>query len=157
MPGGLPLYQTATAVIGRPFGAPEADTATHWWTLENPAGHWFGLGSVARVVLDAPDGQVSAAIHVYAGDRPDRARAAFQRYLTSRLATQSVNYQHQVEHDPHRATAEGIEATGFALFDRPAKVGSDPQHSRPTGGGNRQGHWRGCQDTPHGRTHCLAD
>ena len=54
LPGALPVYQTATAVIGRPFGAPEADTATHWWTLDNPAHHWFGLGSVARVALVAP-------------------------------------------------------------------------------------------------------
>jgi len=54
VPGGLPVYQTATAVIGRPFGAPEADTAARWWTLDNPANHWFGLGSVARVRLDAP-------------------------------------------------------------------------------------------------------
>jgi alpha-mannosidase len=52
--GGLPVYQTATAVIGRPFGAPEADVAEHWWTLDNPANQWFGLGSVARVALTAP-------------------------------------------------------------------------------------------------------
>ena len=49
--GGLPVYQTATAVIGRPFGAPEADTATQWWTLDNPAHQWFGVGSVAAVTL----------------------------------------------------------------------------------------------------------
>jgi hypothetical protein len=55
-PGGLPVYQTATAVIGRPFGAPEADVAKHWWTLDNPANHWFGLGAVARVALTSPDG-----------------------------------------------------------------------------------------------------
>jgi len=60
-PGGLPVYQTATAVIGRPFGAPEADVAEHWWTLDNPANHWFGLGSVARVALTAPDGGAVAA------------------------------------------------------------------------------------------------
>jgi hypothetical protein len=53
LPGGLPVYQTATAVIGRPFGAPEADVAEHWWTLENPANHWFGIGSVARLSLPA--------------------------------------------------------------------------------------------------------
>jgi alpha-mannosidase len=56
VPGGLPVYQTATAVIGRPFGFPEADTAAHWWTLDNPAHHWFGLGSVARVALASPGG-----------------------------------------------------------------------------------------------------
>src|ERR1700744_1666324 len=56
LPGGLPLYQTATAVIGRPFGTPEADVAKHWWTLENPANHWFGIGSVARMSLPAGSG-----------------------------------------------------------------------------------------------------
>jgi alpha-mannosidase len=56
LPGGLPVYQTATAVIGRPFGAPEADVAEHWWTLENPANHWFGIGSVARLSLAAGSG-----------------------------------------------------------------------------------------------------
>ncbi len=67
VPGGLPVYQTATAVIGRPFGAPEADTATHWWTLDNPANQWFGLGSVARVAL----GQAAAAIGVAEVITPD--------------------------------------------------------------------------------------
>ena len=59
--GGLPVYQTATAVIGRPFGVPEADVAEHWWTLDNPAHHWFGIGSVAQVALTAPNGATSAA------------------------------------------------------------------------------------------------
>jgi alpha-mannosidase len=49
VPGGLPLYQTATAVIGRSFGVADVDTAEHWFTLDNPAHQWFGLGSVARV------------------------------------------------------------------------------------------------------------
>ena len=59
--GGLPVYQTATAVIGRPFGVPEADVAKHWWTLDNPAHHWFGVGSVAQIALTAPNGATSAA------------------------------------------------------------------------------------------------
>jgi alpha-mannosidase len=49
VPGGLPLYQTATAVIGRSFGVTDVDTAEHWFTLDSPAHQWFGLGSVARV------------------------------------------------------------------------------------------------------------
>jgi alpha-mannosidase len=59
--GGLPVYQTATAVVGRPFGVPEADVAEHWWTLDNPAHHWFGIGSVARIALTAPNGATSAS------------------------------------------------------------------------------------------------
>jgi hypothetical protein len=49
VPGGLPVYQTATAVIGRSFGAADVDSADHWYTLDSPAHQWFGLGSTARV------------------------------------------------------------------------------------------------------------
>ena len=49
VPGGLPVYQTATAVIGRPFGVVDADAADCWFTLDSPAYQWFGLGSAARV------------------------------------------------------------------------------------------------------------
>jgi alpha-mannosidase len=49
VPGGLPVYQTATAVVGRSFGVVDVDSADHWFTLDNPAHEWFGLGSVARV------------------------------------------------------------------------------------------------------------
>ena len=69
--GGLPVYQTATAVIGRPFGAPEADVAQHWWTLDNPANHWFGLGAVARAVLAASSGDVPVALGVAEVITPD--------------------------------------------------------------------------------------
>jgi alpha-mannosidase len=47
--GGLPIYQTATAVIGRAFGAVDVDSADTWYTLDNPAYGWFGVGSTARV------------------------------------------------------------------------------------------------------------
>jgi alpha-mannosidase len=36
-------------VIGRSFGVVDVDSADHWYTLDNPAYQWFGLGSVARV------------------------------------------------------------------------------------------------------------
>jgi alpha-mannosidase len=58
VPGGLPVYQTATAVVGRPFGVVDVDSADHWFTLDNPAQHWFGLGSTARVRTG--DGRVQA-------------------------------------------------------------------------------------------------
>ena len=66
-----------------------------------------------------PSGQtavVSAAAHVYAGPAPDRARTALQRYLESRLATQSVFYQKKVASDPRHATAAGIEESGLAMI-----------------------------------------
>jgi len=49
VPGGLPVFQCATAVVGRPFGVAGADVAEGAFTLDNPACEWFGLGSAARV------------------------------------------------------------------------------------------------------------
>src|SRR5215469_4819120 len=49
VPGGLPVYQCATAVVGRPFGVADQDVAEDAFTLDNPAVEWFGLGSTARV------------------------------------------------------------------------------------------------------------
>jgi alkanesulfonate monooxygenase SsuD/methylene tetrahydromethanopterin reductase-like flavin-dependent oxidoreductase (luciferase family) len=66
-----------------------------------------------------PTGQtatVSAAFHIYAGPAPDRARAAFQRYLDSRLKTQSTFYQQKVQTDPRHASASALEENGLALI-----------------------------------------
>jgi alpha-mannosidase len=72
VPGGLPVYETATAVIGRPFGHPDVDTAEHSWTLDNPAHDWFGVGSTARVALTSADGsQDELAIGVAEVVTPD--------------------------------------------------------------------------------------
>jgi alkanesulfonate monooxygenase SsuD/methylene tetrahydromethanopterin reductase-like flavin-dependent oxidoreductase (luciferase family) len=60
--------------------------------------------------------EVAVALHLYAGPEPGEARAALQRYLDSRLATQSSFYQDKVRRDPHHASAHAIEASGFALF-----------------------------------------
>jgi alkanesulfonate monooxygenase SsuD/methylene tetrahydromethanopterin reductase-like flavin-dependent oxidoreductase (luciferase family) len=59
---------------------------------------------------------VSAAVHLYTGASPDRARSAFERYLKSRLATQSSFYQQKVRTDPHHASADALEENGWALF-----------------------------------------
>jgi alpha-mannosidase len=49
VPGGLPVFQCATAVVGRPFGAADMDVGQDAFTLDNPACEWFGLGGAARV------------------------------------------------------------------------------------------------------------
>jgi len=93
LPGALPVYQTATAVIGRPFGAPEADVAEHWWTLENPANHWFGVGSVARASLPTDAGDVSVALGVAEVITPDLTPAESRpavRDLLTRLGRAGV-------------------------------------------------------------------
>jgi alpha-mannosidase len=56
VPGGLPVYQTALAVIGRSPGSADTDVAEHEFTLDNPAHEWFGVGSTARVAVTGPDG-----------------------------------------------------------------------------------------------------
>ena len=62
VPGGLPIYQTATAVIGRPPGAADVDVADHWFTLDNPAYQWLGAGSTARVRNPAAAGGAGSAV-----------------------------------------------------------------------------------------------
>ncbi len=66
--------------------------------------------------------EVAVALHLYAGPRPDAARVAFQRYLDSRLATQSAFYQEKVRRDPRHASGSAIEQSDFALFGAPAEV-----------------------------------
>ena len=67
-------------------------------------------------------GEVAVAMHVYAGDRPDMARAALRRYLESRLRTQSAFYEQKARADPDAAGLEGIERSGFAPIGRPPDV-----------------------------------
>ena len=67
-------------------------------------------------------GEVAAALHLYAGPHPERARHALQRYLDSRLATQSAFYQEKVRRDPTSANAATIEEAGWAVFGSAAEV-----------------------------------
>jgi alkanesulfonate monooxygenase SsuD/methylene tetrahydromethanopterin reductase-like flavin-dependent oxidoreductase (luciferase family) len=67
-------------------------------------------------------GTVSIGLHLYAGPHPEVARAAFQRYLSSRLETQSTFYQEKVRHDPRQASAQAVEEAGWALFGTPRDV-----------------------------------
>lgn len=67
-------------------------------------------------------GRVSAGLHLYAGESTREARRALQRFLDSRLATQSRYYEEKVRKDAHQATAEAIEAAGWALFGTSREV-----------------------------------
>ena len=92
VPGGLPVYQTAVAVIGRPPGPADSDVAEHWYTLDSPANEWFAVGSTARVNLTGPDGgrqqqAIGVAEVVIASSAPLRAPA---RELIAALASQGV-------------------------------------------------------------------
>ncbi|MCI4332037.1 MAG: LLM class flavin-dependent oxidoreductase [Thermoplasmata archaeon] len=76
---------------------------------------------------------VSVALHLYAGERPEAARQALQRYLDSRLATQSAFYQDKVRKDPRHADARTIEQSGFALIGSPSDVAERLEAFRAAG------------------------
>jgi alpha-mannosidase len=86
VPGGLPVYQTATAVVGRSFGVVDVDSADHWYTLDNPAQQWFGLGSVARV--RSGDGQTHAigVAEVVCPQQPDGLRGVIRDLMVALAA-----------------------------------------------------------------------
>jgi alpha-mannosidase len=62
--GGLPVYQTAAAVIGRTPGEAGADVAEHEFTMDCPAYQWFAVGSTARVAVTSRRGRRLRAIGV---------------------------------------------------------------------------------------------
>jgi len=66
--------------------------------------------------------EVAVGLHLYAGDHPDRGRAALDRFLTSRRRTQSTFYLAKAAHDPHHASRAGLEESGLALVGDAAKV-----------------------------------
>ncbi|HEY1619137.1 MAG TPA: glycoside hydrolase family 38 C-terminal domain-containing protein, partial [Streptosporangiaceae bacterium] len=92
-PGGLPVYQTAISVIGRPPGPLNTDVARHEFTLDSPASEWFGVGSVARIALAGADGeretQAIGVAEVVTGDPGGAGRDAV-RGLLAALARQGV-------------------------------------------------------------------
>ena len=87
--GGLPVYQTAVSVIGRPPGGTDIDVAEHPYTLDSPALEWFGVGSTARVALPGPDGRQLQAIGVAEVICPPDLRESARGLLTA-LASQGV-------------------------------------------------------------------
>jgi alpha-mannosidase len=92
VPGGLPVYQTATAVVGRSFGVVDVDSADHWYTLDCPAQQWFGVGSAARVRLGSGTTQAIGVAEVVcpdgmAGpDGPDGWPAGFRGVIRDLMA-----------------------------------------------------------------------
>jgi alpha-mannosidase len=72
VPGAMPVSEVGDAVIGRGFAllhdacddgaaARSVDTASHPWTLDNPAYSWFGLSSAARIRIGSGVRAVSVA------------------------------------------------------------------------------------------------
>ena len=67
-------------------------------------------------------GSVLAAVHVYSGNRPEMARAAFRRYLDSRLKTHSTFYEHKAHRAPDQADPAALERADLAVFGSPEEV-----------------------------------
>ena len=65
---------------------------------------------------------VTVGLHLYAGEHPDRARSALDRFLESRLRTQSTFYQAKSAADAHRASRAGLEESDLALIGSPREV-----------------------------------
>ncbi len=83
-----------------------------------------------------PDGstaEVAAAVHLYAGDSAEPARAALQRYLDARLATGSRSYEEKVRHDPTARSAAAIESAGLAVLGSPSVVRAGLERFRAAG------------------------
>jgi alkanesulfonate monooxygenase SsuD/methylene tetrahydromethanopterin reductase-like flavin-dependent oxidoreductase (luciferase family) len=74
------------------------------------------IAEYRRHLPSGAPGEVLAAMHLYAGDRPERARSALRRYLEARIATGSPSYEEKAKHHPAGATPEALEASGWALF-----------------------------------------
>jgi len=90
VPGGLPVYQTAVAVVGRPPGPIDIDVAEHWYTLDSPANEWLAVGATAAVAVTGPEGRRQLqAIGVAEVVAPPSLRAP-ARALMAALAGQGV-------------------------------------------------------------------
>jgi alpha-mannosidase len=90
VPGGLPVYQTAVAVVGRPPGPIDTDVAQLWYTLDCPANEWLAVGATAAVAITSPEGSrqlqaIGVAEVVAPASLRDQARA-----LMAALAGQGV-------------------------------------------------------------------
>ncbi|MGP8071913.1 MAG: LLM class flavin-dependent oxidoreductase [Thermoplasmata archaeon] len=66
--------------------------------------------------------EVAVGVHLYAGDHPERGREALDRFLSSRLRTQSTFYQAKTAQHPHQASRAGLEESNLALLGTPAEV-----------------------------------
>ena len=106
VPGGLPVYQTAVAVIGRPPGPIDSDVAEHAYTLDCPAAEWLAVGSTAAIRLANPDGSTQRqAIGVAEVIAPPALRGPV-RDLVAALAGQGVTATCSLPDGPRYGYAE---------------------------------------------------
>ncbi len=92
LPGGLPVSEVASGVVGRGFGLIDADTAEAPWTLDNPANTWFGIGTTLAVdIVDVVGQRVGTrAVAVAEVVVPDGVPPSEARDLVVALARRGV-------------------------------------------------------------------
>lgn len=83
VPGALPLYEVADAVIARGFGHPNSDAVHLPHTLDNPSHNWFGLGHSAILNLRGADGSLDSkrsigTAEIISADNPEAVSLAGQ-------------------------------------------------------------------------------
>lgn len=80
------------------------------------------VSAYRRALPPGAPGSVLAAVHVYAGARPDLARHAFRNYLESRLRTHSTFFEQKARGAPEGTSPEALERADLALFGSPEEV-----------------------------------
>ncbi len=91
------------------------------------------IGEYRSALPEGRNGRVSAALHLYAGPEPERARHALERFLETRRSTQSTFYLEKSRRDPHAAGVAGLESSGLAILDRPRDAIARLEEFRATG------------------------
>ncbi|HEX8870551.1 MAG TPA: hypothetical protein VF821_33100, partial [Lentzea sp.] len=83
LPGALPVAEVGFAAVGRSFGFPDVDAASHLWTLDSPAHTWAGLSAPVRLRLS--DGVLHAigVAEVVAEDGRDLVAALAAKGVTA--------------------------------------------------------------------------
>ena len=149
VPGGLPLYQTATAVIGRSFGVVDVDSADHWYTLDNPAHQWFGVGSTAQVRTGDRDGltQAIGVAEVVSPLLPNDLRDTLRELLIALAAAGVTATCSQADGVQVRRDRRGLQLA--RRQDRGRRPRCEPVHCR--GAGRRRARVRQGAGGPAGR------
>ncbi len=80
------------------------------------------IADYRRALPRGTPGSVVAAVHLYAGARPEVGREAFARYVESRLASGSTFLRAKTARHPEHASPEALERAGLALFGAAKEV-----------------------------------
>ncbi|GGU28558.1 alpha-mannosidase [Lentzea flava] len=83
LPGALPVAEIGFAAVGRSFGFPDVDAATHLWTLDSPAHTWAGLSTPVKLRLSNGDLHAIGVAEVVADDARELMAALVAKGVTA--------------------------------------------------------------------------